>query len=279
MPSSSQQQHEERPMEPWEWGNQPQDVEAWNTPNAMGWAEVVQNGKPWNEETWGAADNDPNNPWVGWHEAEPTWGDPDVPTWADVSSSQRQDHVDHMRHLIPFWRDSVEAAERGETLRFADFLAQFSPGGKYANDPWGGPNGWPTADGWDDDPNWGKELAKFATRAASPPRSVASGVSSRTVKTPQRSGSVAQGRDKTAKKRRRMYQKVVEHGLDVHNFVDQLSLAEHADPERMRRAHKFVDVSASLYLCCAQLLLTLASQLPADRKVQEIQRKIRELGH
>lgn len=242
--STSQAQAEpERTLEPWEWGNAPQDEDDWAAPGASGWAAPApHNDDSWQQNSWGQ-DNQ-----ATWGNAGATWGDPDVPTWdfqptwASVQFSQRQDKVDHMRHLIPYWRDSVDAAERGETLRFEDFLAQFSPGGKYADDPWGGPSGWPTAGGWEGEPNWGKEAAKWIAQAASPPRSVSSGVSSRTVKTPQRSGSVAMGRDTTYKKRRRMQQKMRDSGIDVHSFVDQFSRFDHADSERTRRAHHFVDV-------------------------------------
>ncbi|THH06945.1 hypothetical protein EW145_g3726 [Phellinidium pouzarii] len=37
-------------------------------------------------------------------------------------ASERMQHVDQLKDLIPFWREQIEAAERGETLRYEEFL-------------------------------------------------------------------------------------------------------------------------------------------------------------
>lgn len=50
------------------------------------------------------------------------WADSTQPNLFGSKTTERMEFVDQLRDFIPFWQDSIEAAERGETLRFEDFL-------------------------------------------------------------------------------------------------------------------------------------------------------------
>ena len=68
----------------------------------------------------------------------------DADAWAESSPTglfdkfgERMEFVDQLRDFIPFWRDTIEAAKRGETLRFEDFLENVRRNNA-DRDGWGG---------------------------------------------------------------------------------------------------------------------------------------------
>lgn len=139
--------------------------------------------------------------------------------------------IDQIRHFIPFWRKTIEAAEHGETLRFEDFMNALGAGGEREKDK-----------GWDlPIPEWAIEPVLPADEPRSD-RKEASQVSS-------------------------VSSADVDH--DAFNFVEKIAKMGSLDAQRKKRLHSFYKVSKPRTIF-DNFTTRFFMQMPTNEKLKRI---------
>lgn len=200
------------------------------------------------------------NPWV----AKPVELDKSAP-FESLRSFENMDHVDKLRDLVPFWRDGVMAAERGEEAgRMEDFLERLEEEwkrshawGKSGDDGWGMDTGaelWGFTAGWDvpannqgaRTPAWGAQQKKRDDQGWAPVGAawvMSSETASEKMSVSSHGGqrrnipSWSARRGKQAKDRSRD----VPEGEDW-KFVETVAQKEAATAEQTKRMHEFFEM-------------------------------------
>lgn len=164
-------------------------------------------------------------------------------TSEEIRKRQHWAHVDNVRDIISFWREGIEAAERGEVLSMQDFLetvghsswANASNEWQYAYSE----NGWgsqrpESRDSWriGSDSPWGKvEVAALGhARTASDSHLEFADWEGRTV-------------EKKEKKRKT-------NNDDTYALVETIARDQAVNPERKRRMQEFIEVCHSPDFVC-----------------------------
>lgn len=192
----------------------------------------------------------------------------DLPlTVEEMKMRESQLRVDHLHEMVPFWKRSMEAAERGEILRLEEFLETMQEkshpwlnaenpwqyahsGGGWDNwGPQGKDTGWSVsvdANGWgagDYAEGWGKSTAS------------SNGSRIRTESsTKKRKSTKPSLKTATSPKESRNNVRLNPNMADSYTFVEKIAAQVAADAERKKRMHAFYQVSSIFsvwrkYLC------------------------------
>jgi hypothetical protein len=175
---------------------------------------------------------------------------PDSSAWENTSLTSetlkvqdKQNRVDNVRHMVPWWVRAVEAAERGEEMRMEDFLDTIQ------EDPWANIDDvWECPDkingnGWANTPH--------RVDATSVHRQAVDDDSASSLQPCLSAPSIPKGdrkiRVKWKKRSRFSEEQDIVHPSctsihDPHNFVEEMARREAADAERKRQMHIFFDV-------------------------------------
>ncbi|KAI5123551.1 hypothetical protein M0805_003371 [Coniferiporia weirii] len=125
--------------------------------------------------------------------------------------SERMLHVDQLKDIIPFWQQQIEAAERGETLRYEEFLDTLAQKNDDNEEPvWNVPM-----------PDWALEPVDGEDRSSE-------------------TGHVRHSEELDGSDEEVPPQGSLEH--DSFMFVEKVANMSHVDAERKKRLHKFYKV-------------------------------------
>jgi len=204
-------------------------------------------------------------------------------------------HIDHVFDLVPFWRQAVDAAERGEELRLEEFLDKMEEGGGWrtTNDVWnllGARQKTPrsvsdaTQMCWDEqDQGWGIQEEWGMAKHGSEERCIAEdkgwGTAEPWAMAEHNSDEWGITGAWPPEQESQPHVGVSEDlrvGDDVGEFVDEIARRRAASEEHRRQMHRFFQVRSD----CSLLFGPLTSycfQMPTEQKVQAIQAIIKFL--
>lgn len=166
----------------------------------------------------------------------------DFVTLYDLKATEKMQHVDSLKDLIPFWQQQMEAANRGVELRFADFLDSL-------------------ASTHVEEPSWDLPLPDWAVKPIESNSSQSVQEYQCSVHDRMRIDSVKQVIDAQSSS---VSDERCDASSEVHRFVEEIARMESTSDERRQRMYSFYKVC---YLSIYVRSLTFAITDTYEREV------------